>query len=153
MRSASHAAALPVAEYEFTIATEERSGCRILTLSGDLDEVAAPELDGAIAAEADTSRLVVDLSGLTFIASAGIHVLLRERGGGAPAVVCPPGHVARVLEIVEATGRMRLFEDVGSALDAIAASRTRTRGGIRGGRRGPSIWRSRSGEQRPAAQA
>jgi anti-anti-sigma factor len=106
-------------EAEFDLTASVLGPCRVLTLSGDLDEVAAPALDEAIAAETD-APLIVDLSALDFICSAGIHVLLRGR---APeAIVCPPGNIARVLGIVRADQATRLYDDLESAHDALCAT-------------------------------
>ena len=106
-------------EAEFDLTASVLGPCRVLTLRGDLDEVAAPVLDEAIA-EATDGPLIVDLSGLDFICSAGIHVLLRGR---APdAIVCPPGNIARVLGIVRADRATRLYDDVATAHDALCAT-------------------------------
>ena len=123
-----------------------------MSLRGDLDDVAAPELDLAIGELLD-SPAVVDLSDLAFITSAGIHVLLRERTGGTPTVVCPPGHIARVLEIVDASSVMRLFEDVATAVEAVSKGVMCERGEARNLKRGPSIWLGRSHEKRPIGRA
>ena len=106
----------------FSLTTSDLGPCHVLTLRGELDEVAAPILGEAI--EEDTgSPLIVDLSGLEFICSAGIHVLLR---GKAPAaIVCPPGNIARVLG-----HRAR-----GAGDEALRRSRRRARGAHRRPRR------------------
>jgi anti-anti-sigma factor len=106
-------------EAEFDLTASLLGSCRLLTLRGDLDEVAAPVLDEAIA-ETNDAPLIVDLSELDFICSAGIHVLLRGR---APdAIVCPPGNIARVLGIVRADRATRLYDDVATAHDALCAT-------------------------------
>ena len=102
----------------FGLTTSELGPCKLLSLRGELDEVAAPALDEAIEASAD-DLLIVDLSGLEFICSAGIHALLRRRPGRS-AIVCPPGNVARVLGIVRAEKTMSLFEDVDAAREALS---------------------------------
>ena len=102
----------------FSLTTSELGPCHVLTLRGELDEVAAPILGEAI--DEDTGApLIVDLSGLEFICSAGIHVLLR---GKAPAaIVCPPGNIARVLGIVRAEQATRLYDDLDAAQEALSA--------------------------------
>jgi anti-anti-sigma factor len=152
MLSGSATPSAPVSDEGFSISTEVRHGCRILSVEGDLDDLAAPELDVAIGEQPDAPAVVVDLSGLSFIASAGIHVLLRERPGGCPAVVCPPGHVARVLAIVDATRSMRLFEDVDTAVEA-ASARARERADARQTRWSQGIWPGRSHEKRSIGRA
>jgi anti-sigma B factor antagonist len=54
----------------------------ILAASGDVDLASAPRLDAAIEAAvhtADVQAVVVDLTGVTFLDSSGISVLLRGR--------------------------------------------------------------------------
>lgn len=104
----------------FTLTTSTRAPCRVLSLRGELDEMAAPVLDRALDEEA-REPLIVDLSGLDFICSAGIHVLLRHRQGRS-AIVCPPGNVARVLGLVRAEKATLLFDDLDAAHDALCAS-------------------------------
>jgi len=100
----------------FSLTASELGSCHVLTVLGDLDEEAAPILGEAIDEES-TAPLIVDLSGLEFICSAGIHVLLR---GKAPAaIVCPPGNIARVLGIVRAERATRLYDDLGAAHKAL----------------------------------
>lgn len=103
----------------FMLSVSTLGPCRVLTVRGDLDEVAAPVLDEAIARE--SGPLIVDLSELEFICSAGIHVLLRPRRD-RPAIVCPPGNVARVLGIVRAEKATHVYEDLASAHDALCAN-------------------------------
>jgi anti-anti-sigma factor len=103
----------------FSLTTSTRAPCRVLSLRGELDELAAPVLGEALEDEGD-EPLIVDLSGLDFICSAGIHVLLRRRRGRS-AIVCPPGNVARVLGIVRAEKATLLFDDVDAAHNALCA--------------------------------
>ena len=107
------------AEAEFSITSAVRDGCRVLSVGGELDELTAPALDKAIAGCTDGLPLIVDLTGLAFISSAGIHVLLRNRAGGQPAAVCPPGNVSRVLEIIQAQKHILLFDDLSSATERL----------------------------------
>jgi anti-anti-sigma factor len=103
----------------FTLTDSDLGPCRVLTVRGELDEVAAPVLDEAI--DHESAPLIVDLSEVEFICSAGIHVLLRPRRD-RPAIVCPPGNVARVLGIVRAEKTTHVFEDLESAHCALCAS-------------------------------
>jgi anti-anti-sigma factor len=103
----------------FSLTSSELGRCHVLTLRGELDEVAAPIVGEAIEHE-DASALIVDLTGLEFICSAGLHVLLRGRAPAA--IVCPPGNVARVLGIVRADKATRLYDDLDAAHEALCAS-------------------------------
>jgi anti-anti-sigma factor len=104
----------------FSVTTSMLAPCRVLSLSGELDELAAPVLDEALGDE-EREPLIVDLSGLDFICSAGIHVLLRARRVRS-AIVCPPGNIARVLGLVRAEKVAPLFDNVDAAHDALCAS-------------------------------
>ena len=103
----------------FGLTTMTLGPCRVLSLRGELDEMAAPIVGEAIEEEHGVP-LIVDLTGVEFICSAGLHVLLR---GKAPAaIVCPPGNVARVLGIVRAEKATRLYEDLAAAHEALSAN-------------------------------
>jgi anti-anti-sigma factor len=104
----------------FSLTVSELGPCRVLAVSGELDEVAAPVVEQAIEDECG-APLIVDLSEVEFICSAGIHALLRPRRE-RPAIVCPPGNVARVLGIVRAEKTTHVFEDLESAHEAVSAA-------------------------------
>lgn len=104
----------------FSLTTSTLAPCRVLALRGELDELAAPMLEEAIC-QSNEQPLIVDLSGLDFICSAGIHALLRARRVRS-AIVCPPGNVARVLGIVRAEKATMLFDNVDAAHHALCAS-------------------------------
>jgi len=83
-------------------------GCAVLSVTGDLDVVGAPELRQAVLREvAEQSRnLVIDLSGLDFIDSFGLGVVVgalkrvRQRGGEL-AIICPVPRIRRVFELCD----------------------------------------------------
>jgi anti-sigma B factor antagonist len=101
-------------------------GARALELVGELDVASAPDLQQGLAeiATRGAGPLVVDLSALSFIDSTGLSVLLNakrrlSRHGRGFAVVCPPGHVRRILEVtrmLEALGCHRSREEALGAL-------------------------------------
>ncbi len=85
----------------------------VVEVVGELDMVTAPRLTNAVAAEPgpDTTSLVVDLSGITFLATAGITELvsLRTRTSEANVqllLVPGPRIVRRPLELM---GLLDLF--------------------------------------------
>jgi anti-sigma B factor antagonist len=64
----------------FAITTTDLGDTIALSVAGELDAVTAPELQAAIlAANTDCSRLVIDLSELTFIDSIGLRILLGAK--------------------------------------------------------------------------
>ena len=102
-------------EDAFSIFTHEGEGFRVVVVRGELDELTAPELDEAI--DDNDVPAIVDLSNIVFISSAGLHVLLRERRHRIQ-IVCPPGNVVRLFEIVRANRRVQIFESLDAALSA-----------------------------------
>jgi anti-anti-sigma factor len=99
----------------FSISTGVREGFQIIVVRGELDELTAPELEQTFEVCCERWPVIVDLSNIAFISSAGIHTLLRERPGQI-ALVCPRGNVMRLFEIVRANRRVPIFEDLDSAL-------------------------------------
>ena len=95
----------------------------MLALRGDLDVVEAPRLDAAIDACSDGLPIVVDLSGLTFIDSSGLHVLLGERAAGRPAALVrgSQSNVSRVLEVVGVDRAVPIFADVAEAVERVGS--------------------------------
>jgi anti-sigma B factor antagonist len=95
--------------------------CEVVALDGELDCQTAPDLAEALerAVNGKGRRVVVDLSRLRFIDSSGLHVLLSGVGGenGHPVVVCPPGNVSRVLEIVRADAALTVYARLEEALE------------------------------------
>jgi anti-anti-sigma factor len=77
-------------------------GARIVRVSGELDLATTPLLEETLA-DASGDRLVIDLSGCTFLDSAGIRTLVataRDRSGARRlrVVTADPG-IVRLLEI------------------------------------------------------
>ena len=89
----------------------------VLPLAGELDVWSATEAHkrmlGLELRPGD--QLVLDLSGLTFMDSTGIRLLLRAsehagRRGAGFSVVRPPEHVMRVLELVGLVEQLDVIE-------------------------------------------
>lgn len=76
----------------------------IAAFEGDLDLATIPEFEDAVGAGGEAD-LIVDLSGVRFIDSSGIHAVVRaqmaraERRLGIELVVAPDSAVDRVLEM------------------------------------------------------
>ena len=63
-----------------TINIEKNNGVTIIKLDGRLDTTTAPELEKAINNEGDALKsLVLDFSGVDYISSAGLRVLLTAQ--------------------------------------------------------------------------
>lgn len=106
-------------------------GLTVVTLEGELNkltsDVARSELDRVLGAE----RLLVDLSAVTFLDSAGLHVLFRvaqavTKAGGRLGVVVPPeSPLRRVVEITHVAGAALVCDSLeagASALHGVSAT-------------------------------
>ncbi len=91
----------------------------VVSPRGEIDAYTAPQLRHELArasADGPVRRLVVDLSGVTFIDSSGLGVLIgalrrqRERDGSL-AVVLPPSPIRRIFEITALDRVLTLCED------------------------------------------
>ena len=110
---------------DFTVDTVEREGRTVVTAAGELDAHSAPLLQGSLdpLTQSPGIALVVDLSGVGFIDSTGLGVLVttlkhvREAGGSLDVVV----HAPRVLKVFALTGLdvvIPLHESLDQALAA-----------------------------------
>lgn len=82
-------------------------GARGLALRGELDLTGTPRIEEHVQSALldGAGAFVLDLSELTFMDSSGVNALLRARSllgreERALVVVCPPGPVRRVLELI-----------------------------------------------------
>ncbi len=100
----------------------------LVEIGGEIDLHSAPQLRAALSktSEVPPSRVVIDLSEVTFIDSTGIGVLVgalkRAREGGGALHFC--GVQSRVRRVFEITGLLRLlplFDTREAALTALAA--------------------------------
>jgi anti-sigma B factor antagonist len=112
----------------FSVSNERRDGSRgVIILEGEVDIYTAPRfkesmlelLDGGV------QKLVVDLSGVTFIDSTALGVLigglrrLRD-GGGEMTLVVTTSSVERVLTITGLDKVFSIHDTRGAALAALA---------------------------------
>jgi anti-sigma B factor antagonist len=83
-----------------------------IALSGELDLASADELDAAIrsAEEAGTGRVVVDLSGVSFIDSTGLSVLLRAKKRSDGRLRYVPSNHDAVTRLLELTGTIEMLD-------------------------------------------
>jgi anti-sigma B factor antagonist len=104
-------------------------GGHLIAATGELDISAAPRLSTVLAiacARPAASRLVLDLSEVSFIDSTALGTILKaaaqlDEAGTNLAVVAPEGPVRRLLEMTNLTQRFRLFTTRGAALAADGA--------------------------------
>jgi anti-anti-sigma factor len=95
-------------------------------LSGRLDSTGAIEIELPLNAVATEKRaVVVDLTGVTVLSSSGVRVLLVgaklcAAKGGKLVVLCPDGHVAKVLRIARFDRLAPVVDSEAAALAALA---------------------------------
>jgi anti-sigma B factor antagonist len=96
----------------YNIESSDREDARVLQVSGEIDILGAPALHSAVMPALEAVELVVlDLSGVSFLGSSGLAVLVeaRERAQRCDhklRLVCTTRIVLRALE---ATGLRELF--------------------------------------------
>ncbi len=107
----------PPAPYGLVVRGMYEGGAFQLALYGELDIATSPMLERRLrmAEGAESERLVIDLKGLQFLDSAGLHVLVQaqERAqarGRELSLLRGPRAVQRVFDLTD-TGRLFSFED------------------------------------------
>lgn len=81
--------------------------------TGDIDAHTAPDLWSALEAMSADGAVAVDLSGVSFIDSSGLRVLVRAHrrqgdGQGSLTLVNPSQAVARLLDITGLAGELHV---------------------------------------------
>ena len=105
---------------------ERRGRIAVATLSGEVDMSNAPSVRQRItdAITPDDTAVVIDLSALSFIDSAGLHTLielgtvLEEKRQRLLLNVPPDNPLARVIEIVGMPRSVSVYPDLDSAMAA-----------------------------------
>lgn len=100
----------------FDIEVIERDECAVLAVTGELDVATAPRLrqEAVRLSAAGNNNLVVDLSGVDFLDSTGLGVIVgvvkRVRThGGELAVAGAENHVRKVFEITRISDVLPMF--------------------------------------------
>lgn len=111
---------------ECTVAVTHSGAATIATLTGELTLVSSRgvgrELEAAL--EPDSELVVLDLSGLSYLDSAGIELVFRVSrlvgswGGRLRLVVPTESAVYRIMRIVDPAGSMPICETAAEALGA-----------------------------------
>ena len=100
----------------------EGPGRYVVTLCGELDLATADRLWTQVEPLIQPDvRIVLDASGMTFLDSSGLRVLLlmhngATAGGGTLLLVAPPPAVQRVLDLAGVGGHLETRTDVQAAL-------------------------------------
>jgi len=105
-----------------SVTTREVQGVSVAMIAGEVDlavvDRVGRELEPVLASPAP---LVVDLSGVSYLDSAGVHLLFkvaarRDAAGGATRIVAPAGAVRRVLELTGVKATLGLDATVDEAV-------------------------------------
>ena len=115
-----------------TSVSRPRPAVVVLEAAGEVDSMTAPRLEDGLTTALDAAlgepggTVVVDLSGVTFLASSGLAVLVRGARRAAERaqrlhVVVASRAVARPLQVTGTDVLVDTHSDVGSALDAAGA--------------------------------
>ena len=86
--------------------TSSTDGADVLLVEGEIDIATAPELRACLASLAHEAVVAVDLSGVAFVESSGIAVLIAEhkRRAAAGEQLVVTGSSPLALRVFEATG-------------------------------------------------
>jgi anti-sigma B factor antagonist len=114
-----------------TEVSRPRPGAVLLEVDGEIDTATAARLQTGLdealdAAQAEDTAVVVDLTGVTFLASSGLAVLIGGARrmtaalGGRLRLVAASRSVTRPLQVTGADALFDIFDDVASALAAEA---------------------------------
>jgi anti-anti-sigma factor len=101
-------------------------GASAIAVAGELDMETAPQLSEEVelAVWNTVGAFVLDLSGVSFLDSSGLHALLRARAYLARedrslVLVCPPGPPRRVLDLASVLDTFVVYPSAEAAADAL----------------------------------
>lgn len=105
----------------------EVAGCVVVTAVGEIDIDSAPVLDAALARHPGSrAPLILDLSGITFFDSTGLHLLVRAgrdaADGARRFVLVPSPRVRYILDVVEAGRNLEIHPTLAGALIAVRSA-------------------------------
>jgi anti-anti-sigma factor len=114
---------------EFGLAREPLgAGGAVISVVGELDIATAPRLREALGEELDrgVSRIVIDLSAVSFVDSVAIGVILHTKmrageHGRMALVVVPDSYVRMILEVAGGDSVVDLFESRDEAIAHVGA--------------------------------
>ncbi len=112
---------------------EDKDGVQIISVSGEVDLYSTPQLRELLwwakaQTVSDHPRVVVDLSEVEFMDTAGLEVLLEEWNAsrqldGRMCLVAREGPVSRLLELSGLNDLFEVYAELKSAVDSSALAR------------------------------
>jgi anti-sigma B factor antagonist len=113
----------------FDLNVSERDECAVLAVTGELDVATAPQLrqEAVRLTTLGQSRIVIDLSGVDFLDSTGLGVIVgvlkRARTHGGDLVVAgAEDHVRKVFDITRISDVVAMYDTADDACAAFGAS-------------------------------
>ncbi len=116
---------MPASDDLLTASVLLRDDIAILSIGGAIDCVSAPTFEAVVTnvLAGNVAGLIIDLAGVTFIASAGLRVLvLAQEKTACFAVAAPSRALTRQLELVGLEKLLRLCPTVEDAVAALRAA-------------------------------
>ena len=109
---------------DFLVDTQTSGRATMLTLSGELDLLSAPALERALErlSESDAELIIVDLRGLEFMDSTGLHLLVQAQqnahaSGRRLALIKGGEQVQRLFELTGVTENLTIVESADELLE------------------------------------
>ena len=109
---------------DFLVDTQSSSRAITLTLSGELDLLSAPALERALERlpESDAELIIVDLRGLAFMDSTGLHLLVQVQqkahaSGRRLVLIKGSEQVQRLFELTGVTDNLTIVESADELLE------------------------------------
>jgi anti-anti-sigma factor len=103
--------------HDFRLSVEPQDDASVIAVAGELDLSTVPALRGALsgAAERGVSRLVIDLTEVSFIDSVGVGAVLHAKrrlpeDGRLAVVVAPASYANVIFDAVGAEAFMSVFD-------------------------------------------
>ena len=114
-------------ERRMEITTTQFKHCDLVKVTGRIDSATAPQLAEAIARIQDAGRykIVIDMSGVEFISSAGLRVLIaslkncRRYNRGDLLLAAMPKNIYSVFDLAGFTSIFKIYEDVLTAVGTL----------------------------------
>jgi anti-sigma B factor antagonist len=108
---------------DLKVETRHEGDVAVVAATGEVDVFTAPGLDAEITAllEQGSSQLVVDLSGVSFLDSTGLGVLVKglktaRDSGGSVRLVVTSDRIRKIFDITGLDAALPLFDTVDDAL-------------------------------------
>lgn len=107
-------------DVEVYVQASHEGAATVLRVEGDLDLATCPELERALEDADPAKRVVVDLSGCTFLDSSALRVLVQraraaEAAGGTIALVTRDPGILRILDIASTETMLPVHDTIESA--------------------------------------